>query len=76
VIASFQTYSSKNLGHDKVIKQDYHKLSQDDWILKVGQETINILSDHARSIVYVGVEIAKTSTIAINMVGSIYILTI
>jgi hypothetical protein len=73
VIASFQTYSSENLGYDEVVKQDYHKLSQDDWVLKVGQETINILSDHARSIVYGGVEIAKTSTIAINTVGSIYI---
>jgi hypothetical protein len=73
VIASFQTYSSENLGYDEVIKQDYHKISQDDWVLKVGQETINILSDHARSIVYGGVEIAETSTIAINTVGSIYI---
>jgi hypothetical protein len=73
VIASFQTYSSENLGYNEVIKQDYHKLSQDDWVLKVGQETINILSDYARSIVYGGVEIAETSTIAINTVGSIYI---
>jgi hypothetical protein len=72
-IASFQTYSSENLGYNEVIKQDYHKLSQDDWVLKVGQETINILSDYARSIVYGGVEIAETSTIAINTVGSIYI---
>jgi hypothetical protein len=54
VIASFQTYSSENLGYDEVIKQDYHKFSQDDWVLKVGQETFNILSDHARSIVYGG----------------------
>ena len=45
VIASFQKYSSENLGYDQVIKQDYPKLSQDDWVLKVGQETINILSD-------------------------------
>jgi hypothetical protein len=52
VIASFQTYLSVNLGYDKAIKQDYHKLTQDDWVLKVGQETINILSDHARSIAY------------------------
>jgi hypothetical protein len=73
VIASFQTYSSENLGYDEVINQDYHKLTQDDWISKVGQETINILSDHARSIMYGGVEIAETSTIAINTVGSIYI---
>jgi hypothetical protein len=73
MIASFQIYSSENLGYDEVIKQDYPKLSQDDWVLKVGQETINILSDHARSIVYGGVEIAETSTIAINTVGSIYI---
>jgi hypothetical protein len=49
VIASFQTYSSENLGYDEVINQDYHKLTQDDWVLKVGQETINILSDHTRS---------------------------
>ncbi len=73
MIASFQTYSSEILGYDEVVKQDYHKLSQDDWVLKVGQETINILSFHARSIVYGGAEIAKTSTIAINTVGSIYI---
>ncbi len=73
MIASFQTYSSENLGYYEVVKQDYHKLSQDDWVLKVGKETINILSDHARSIVYGGVEIAKTSTIAINTVSSIYI---
>ncbi len=32
------------------------------------------LSDYARSIVYGGIEIAQTSTIAINTVGSIYIL--
>jgi hypothetical protein len=73
VIASFQMYSSENLGYDEVIKHDYPKLRQDNWVLKVGQETINILSDHARSIVYLGVEIAETSTIAINTVGSIYI---
>jgi hypothetical protein len=48
MIASFQTYSSENLGYDEVINQDYHKLTQDDWVLKVGQETINILSDYAR----------------------------
>ncbi len=66
-------YLSENLGYDEVIKQDYPKLSQDDWVLKVGQETINILSDPARSIVYGGAEIAETSTIAINTVGSIYI---
>ena len=61
VIASFQTYSSENLEYDEVINQDYHKLTQDDWVLKVGQETINILSDHARSVVYGGIEIAETS---------------
>jgi hypothetical protein len=73
MIASFQTYSSKTLGCDEVIKQDYPKLSQDNLVLKVGQETIKILSDHARSIVYGGVEIAESSTLAINTVGSIYI---
>jgi hypothetical protein len=73
VIASFQVYSSEKLGYDEVINQDYHNLTQDDWVLKVGQETINILSDHARSVVYGGIEIAETSTIAINTVGSIYI---
>ena len=73
VIASFQAYSSEKLGYDEVINQDYHNLTQDDWVLKVGQETINILSDHARSVVYGGIEIAETSTIAINTVGSIYI---
>ncbi len=40
VIASFQTYSSENLGYKEVINQDYHKLSQDDLVLKIGQETI------------------------------------
>jgi hypothetical protein len=65
--------SSENVEYDKVNKKDYNELSQDDWVLKVGQETINILRDHARSIVYGGVEIAQTSTIAINIVGSIYI---
>ena len=73
VIASFQTYSSENLGYDKVVKQDYHKLTEDDWVLKVGQETINILSDYARCNDYGGVGIAETSTIAINTIGSIYI---
>jgi hypothetical protein len=67
------TISSENLGYDEVIKQDYPDLNQDDWVLRVGQETINISSVHPRSIVYGGVEIAKTSTIAINTVGSIYI---
>ncbi len=42
VIGSFETYSSENLGYNEVIKQDYHKVSQDDWVVKVGQETINI----------------------------------
>jgi hypothetical protein len=45
VIASFQTCLSENLGFDEVFNQVYPKLSQDDWVLKVGQETINILSD-------------------------------
>jgi hypothetical protein len=70
VIASFQTYSSENLGYDEVINQDYHKLTQDYWVLKVGQETINILSEHTRSKMYGGVE---SSTISSNTVGSIYI---
>jgi hypothetical protein len=73
VIASFQTYSLENLGYDEVINQDYHELSQHDWVLKIGQETINILSDHARSKMHGRVEIAETSTKAINTVGSIYI---
>ncbi len=73
VIASFQTYSSENLGYDEVINQDYHKLTQDDWVVKIGQDTINILSDYARQNKYGGVEIAETSTIAINTIGSIYI---
>ncbi len=71
MIASFQTYSSENLGYDEVIKQDYHKLTQDAWVLKIGQDTINILSDYARQNEYGGVEIAETSTI--NTIGSIYI---
>jgi hypothetical protein len=73
VIASFQTYSWENLGYDEEINQDFHKLTQDDWVLKVGQETVNILSDHARSKMYGGVEIAEFSTIAISTVGPIYI---
>jgi hypothetical protein len=73
VIASFQTYSSENLGYKEVINQDYHKLSQDDWVLKIGQETIIFLNDDARGSDYGGVEIAETSTIAINTIGSIYI---
>jgi hypothetical protein len=74
VIASFQIYSSENLGYKEKINEDYHKLSQDDWVLKIGQETINVLSDYARCNDYVGVEIAEISTIAINTIGSIYIL--
>jgi hypothetical protein len=68
VIASFQTYSSENLGYKEVIIQDYHKLSQDDWVLKIGQETINFLSDYARGNDYGGIEIAETSRIAINTI--------
>ncbi len=73
VIASFQIYSSENLGYKEVNNQDYHKLSQDDWVLKIGQETINFLSDYARGNDYGGVEIAETSTIAINTICSINI---
>jgi hypothetical protein len=73
VIASFQAYSYEKLGYDEVINQDYHNLTQDDWVLKVGQEIVNILSDHARSVVYGGIKIAETSTIAFNTAGSIYI---
>ncbi len=73
MIASFQTYFSKNLGYDEVINQNYYNLTKDNWVLKVQQETINILSDHTRSKMYWGVELAETSTIAINTVGSIYI---
>ncbi len=73
VIASLQAYSSEKLGYDEVINQDYHNLTQYEWVLKVVQEAINILSDHARSVVYGGIEIAEMSTIAINTVGSIYI---
>ena len=73
MIASFQAYAYVKLGYDEVINQDYHNLTQDDWVLKVGQEIINILSDHARSVVYGGIKIAETSTIAINTAGSIYI---
>jgi hypothetical protein len=42
-IANFQTYSSENLGYVEVIQQDYHKLSQDYWVLKIVQDTIYIL---------------------------------
>ena len=73
VIANFQIYSSEKLGYDKVLNQDYHKVTEEDWVLKIGQETVNILSDHARKNLYGGLEIAETSTIAINTVGSIYI---
>ena len=73
VIAKFQIYSSEKLGYDEVLNQDYHKVTEDDPVLKTGQETVNLLSDHARNNLYGGLEMAETSTIAINTVGSIYI---
>ncbi len=66
-------YSSENLGYKEVTNGDYHKLPQDDWVLMMGQETINFLSDYARGKDYGGVEKAETSTTAINTLGSIYI---
>jgi hypothetical protein len=46
VIASFHTYCS-DFRYDEVINQDYHKVTQDKWVIKIRQDTINILSDYA-----------------------------
>ncbi len=73
MIANFQTYSSENIGYVEVINQDYHKLTEDDWVLKEGQETVTILSDCSRLNVFGGVKKAEISTIANNKVVSINI---
>ena len=75
LIKRIQEIEMINLGNDEVIKQEYDRLSDEDWLIRVGQETINTLTEWARREGYGTSENGQSSTIAINTVGSINILT-
>jgi hypothetical protein len=59
------------LGCDSVIKQEYDNVSKDDWIIKMGQESINVLTKWSRKQKYGTDDNGLSSTIAINLTGSI-----
>jgi hypothetical protein len=75
VIKRIQEVVISNKGYDGVIVQEYDKLSEEDWIIRIGQNTINILTDWAREEGYGTDENGQSSTIAINTVGSINLST-
>jgi hypothetical protein len=72
-MGKLQEISMESLGYDSVIKQEYSRISGDDYIIKVGQEAINLLTDWSRRERYGTNENGQSSSIAINTVGSINI---
>jgi len=75
IIKKIQEISISNIGYEGVIEQEYDKLCEEDWIIRIGQETINILTDWARKEGYGTNGNGQSSTIAINTVGSINLST-
>jgi len=73
IMGKLQEISMESLGYDSVIKQEYSRISGDDYIIKVGQEAINLLTDWSRRERYGTNENGQSSSIAINTVGSINI---
>jgi exonuclease III len=71
VVKKIQEITVCNLGYEKVIMQEYDRLSDEDWIIRSGQSTINTLTDWARAECYGTDGNGQSSTIAINLVGSI-----
>ena len=70
-IRHLQVVALEKLNLQKVVNQEYSKLSKDDSIIRVGQETINILTDYCRSNLYGGLEKAMSSRHAIDSSRSI-----
>jgi len=75
VVKRIQAIVVGNMGYDNVIIQEYDRLSDEDWIIRTGQSTINTLTDWARAEGYGTSENGQSSTIAINLVGSINLTT-
>jgi len=75
VIKSIQEYSIVGEIPIDIIRQEYYKISQDEWVVRSGQGTINKLTDWARSSRYGNNDNGQSSIIAINTVGSIDIST-
>jgi hypothetical protein len=74
-IKGIQEVSLSKIGFENVIKQEYDRLNNEDWIIRIGQETINTLTDWSRKEGYGNEDNGQSSTIAINTVGSIDIST-
>jgi hypothetical protein len=75
VIKSIQEYSIVGELPIDIIRQEYYKISQDEWVVGSGQGTINKLTDWARSSRYGNNDNGQSSILAINTVGSIDIST-
>jgi hypothetical protein len=61
------------VGYENALNQEYFKISKDDPIISRSQETINKLTDNNRERIFGGIEVAKMSTLAINLTSSISI---
>ncbi len=62
-----------DIHYTRQINQEYSRIYKDEAVIRVGQETINILSDYSRNLDYGGLERASTMKNAIDMAGSICI---
>jgi hypothetical protein len=69
-IAMLQKISAENLHNKEVINIEYDRVDKDG-IIGSAQRTINILTDHIREEVESQAGLGETSTIVINMIGSI-----
>ena len=72
-ISHLQKAILKDLGYNRPINQEYSRIFNEESVIKVGQETINILTDFSRQNSYGGLDKALTMKNAIDMASSICI---
>jgi hypothetical protein len=72
-ISTLQLILLNNIRYDKVLNQECCRLVKDDPIIRLSQETINILTDHDRSLCYGGLHRAMSSVNAIDLASKINI---
>ena len=65
-VSHLQKSALERLNYDSLIHQEYSRVCKDDAIIKVGQDTINILTDYCRLKEYGGLEKSLSSKNAIS----------
>jgi hypothetical protein len=69
-IKEVQTYCTTNLGLDKVLAQEFDKVTNEEDVCKTAQETINIITDYSRDEMFGELNDEEiTSSIAINQIA-------